>query len=785
MKKSILLLLIIISLTAFGCDSGGSDSGNNQLQLNAQTYGAIESVGEVDWYRFSAVEANNILQLRCSGETMTPDVEFLVTVYEKDENGDLFRLWADHAPEGASQPADLTLNIPINEPRELHIAVRDLMDDEAAPDTRYRLQLAYTRETTDNSTFGQATELGTLNEEETLTQSDSIGHVGDVDCFHFNVPGNGGVYAVEAAFIQPSLSTPVKLQMRVYDQAGETVHPPDNVTPAVNRFLLHLDPGDHYVAIEDQGRNDEDAYAQYQVTLSPLQVSEVLENDDNTNAAEMRDNPSQHSYTAEGTLGYQQDQDWYRMDIPGDWGYDFNTIQLTLNDTATAGFPFQIRLLAPDGNIRLSHEYPSGADGYTTQVRVDSGGKHLIVVRPKADATVIQGLDYTLEADFIGINDAAEITGDGNDGIDEADALMPTETASGKIAFRGDADWYRMDIPYSREAQILGIEFQARDTSSVEYCVEIMKGGERWTLSDQNGLDAPTWLETSYMAAADETEPYFIKVCDCQNDDGADVDYDLTVTSSDVPDRMAGSSPDGSAAFYFSETHERNLSVGDFDSGEAVEVTCAVYPQYNPQFKADNTLLQVDSLDADNEYISDWIAGYIDYQGDQDWFVLDIAEMAPNGSTVIPENWYYDIEIQLYSPGGTENDVEYTWKLYRDIAGGNAPPNRIVAERTPGISNTEYMDERDGIIAAFAADRITGGSSAGIDRTVPGAAEDEEAFWIGDRWSDDRFYLSISDFNYTRTANGEDNPVPDEDWGYEAPYYFRVRLTYHPDTANP
>jgi hypothetical protein len=60
-----------------------------------------------------------------------------------------------------------------------------------------------------------------------------------------------------------------------------------------------------------------------------------------------------------------------------------------------------------------------------------------------------------------------------------------------------------------------------------------------------------------------------------------------------------------------------------------------------------------------------------------------------------------------------------------------------------------------------------------------------EAFWIGDRWQNDRYYLSISDFKYTHISEGQLNTEPDDDWGYDAPYFFQVRLIYHPGDSEP
>jgi hypothetical protein len=93
------------------------------------------------------------------------------------------------------------------------------------------------------------------------------------------------------------------------------------------------------------------------------------------------------------------------------------------------------------------------------------------------------------------------------------------------------------------------------------------------------------------------------------------------------------------------------------------------------------------------------------------------------------------------------------------------------------------MDTGLPIMAAWATDLVTG-VPATIDKTVPDAV-DSDNFWVGDRWENDRFYLSISDFDYVRTNSNQLNPLPDDDWGYTAPYYFQVRLTFNANESEP
>jgi hypothetical protein len=796
MKKLGMLILILTCVTA--CGGGGSDDAANRndsvaLAVGEPATGSIKTVGEVDWYHFRAVETNSILQLTCGGEDMLPVVDYLVTVYEEATDGSLMRLWADHAPEDAAQPADLTLNIPIDEPKDIHIAVRDLLDDEAAPEDNYSLRLVYFNPATDNANFSQASDLGSVNAAE-VCQTDSIEYKGDVDCFSFSVAADG-VYGVQAQFTDSERTTPVNLEMKLYGEDGKGIYPTAGIQPDTNHFFVYLEAGQHYVSVQDKGRNHLDPEHYYAVCINPVSVAEALRNDDEHVAMQMAEDTQSGSlnptYVAQDALAYQQDQDWYWIAVPASLGAEVQTLNLTFTDTVPAGnFPFQIILKGPDGDEILTHEYPGGASGYSVQVKVEEG-ENLIGIMPKAGATVVAGLDYTLRAEIVSVDDAAEI-GDGNDSVNTALPVLLTANGSvdveGKIAFRGDSDWYRITVPNDTDPQILGLHFLAADVSAVDYCVEVKDadGQAVAQLSKTIDMDLSTQLEASYYIDGGTDSDYYIKVCDCQNDDGADVSYNLTVATSDIPATVAtpaGLDLGGKQIQYASEADERAWAVGDFDSGaEAVEVTCIIYTQLQPTFKTNQTLLDVGSLDADNQYTSDWIAGYVDYQGDQDWYMLDIKPMIPAEGGEIPSEWYYDIEVRLYVPGNTHSQVEYTWKLYRDVAHGSTPPNRMVLERTPSITNNDFVEDTDGILAGWSSPLIATATSSTIDQTVP---ESGEPFWVGSRWQNDRYYLSISDFNYTRSSENQLNPVPDNDWGYDAPYYFQVRLTYHPGDADP
>jgi len=149
-----------------------------------------------------------------------------------------------------------------------------------------------------------------------------------------------------------------------------------------------------------------------------------------------------------------------------------------------------------------------------------------------------------------------------------------------------------------------------------------------------------------------------------------------------------------------------------------------------------------------------WIAGYVDFQGDQDWFKINLDPLIGSQDT----DWYYDIKVDMHV-GNPGTSVEYVWKLYRDRG-----QNNILVD---GITTTG-----DGF---FASAGDIGTNLQAIDIST---SDSDEPFWANQDWQG-AFYFSMSDFNYVAAT------LPDDDWGHDLPYYFKVTLVYHPDVSRP
>jgi hypothetical protein len=253
---------------------------------------------------------------------------------------------------------------------------------------------------------------------------------------------------------------------------------------------------------------------------------------------------------------------------------------------------------------------------------------------------------------------------------------------------------------------------------------------------------------------------YSFKAYDFRDDEGSDVAYTIRVDLKDIPSVLPvladGAPPFGAAIQYYSEATESSSNPVTL---ELDSVTRKIFGVNSSLLDFSGATTQINTPQTGLTTLTlPWIAGYVDYQGDQDWFLLDFQPLDSSTS------WYYEIFIDFYAPAA---DTEYVWKFYPD-----RNKNAVVSDRISGS---------DGFVA-----------SAGKRNNVPAImnirtpSTGESKFWAGNPWQG-RTYFSISDFNYLFNPDGSRNLEPDDDWGgyNSAPYYFRVTLVYHPGVSYP
>ena len=782
MKKLLMILMCGLLLVACGKSDDAQDDEDTVVELSLQqtVSGAISEVGEVDWFHYRVVQANSVLQVKCTSNTYRPDVTLLATIYTLNHAGEKVRIYADHAPENSQLPANIEMNVYIDVPKDIYISVRDLMDD-AGSDNPYYLSIDFAESSDDNGDFAHAVVLDV--DDADSCETDTIGYIGDVDCFRFTA-ANSGVYDVQVAFSPFAGGTDVALSLELYDSEGNQVAALSQSQRLAYHVISYLEAGDYYVLVDDYGKDDFDTASPYTICVSSVDTSEAQQNDSRTDAAAMAYDGVTQTFSADGSLDYIGDQDWYHIPLNDIVTTGFKILQVEFDDLDPAvQFNYQLDLEDQDQILRLSHTFTGSAAAYVAQIRAGTGN-HYICVKPLGAQNVIQNAPYRVSVTVLDIDDPAETvsvidpdSGEtlvGNDTIETAVMLVPTSettaATAGKISFRGDVDWYYVVIPDPSTAGVLELYLDTDGQPSlVEYCVSFIRDGVIKKVFDSNGHDGGTELKASiYIPAFQVAEElaYYFKVSDYQGDDGdGTVSYNIRANYLDIPATLPLDSTIPAAdKIYVGEIEER-----ENPSAESIYVEVDALIQktfsantdllmFNNDAPADGVTI-VENPDQTRTITFPWIAGYIDYQGDQDFYAIDLGPWM-QGGVAVDTSWYYDLQIELITdtPG---SDVEYVWKFFRD-----QNSNQILVDR-PQDSDGFFASAGDGDTLLQSLDMVTPESG------------DDTSFWVGDAW-EGRFYLGVSDFNYVASES------PDDDWGYTGqPYHIRLTLTYHPGQSHP
>jgi len=782
MKKLLTILMSVLLLFACGNSDDAQDDEDTvqELSLQQTTSGTISEPGEVDWYHYRVVQANAVLQVRCTSNTYRPDVTLLATIYTLNESGDKVRLYADHAPESSQLPADIEMNVYIDVPKDIYISVRDLMDD-AGSDNPYYLRIDFAQAGDDNGDFTHALLVGV--DDADSCETDSIEFIGDVDCFRFTA-ASPGVYDVQVVFSPFAGGTDVALSIELYDNEGNQVAALSQSQRLTYHIISYLEAGDYYILVDDYGKDDFDTASPYTICVSSVETSEARENDSRADAAAMAYDGVSQTFTADGSLDYIGDRDWYQIPLNDIATSGFKILQVAFDDLdPEVQFNYQFELEDQDRNVQLAHTFTGSAAAYVAQIKAGTGD-HYFSVQPLGTQNVTQNAPYRISITVLDIDDPAETvtvtdpdSGEilvGNDTIDTAVMLVPSSepaaATAGKISFRGDVDWYYVIIPDPTTAGVLELYLDTDGQPSlVEYCVSFIRDGVIKKVFDSNGHDGGTELKGSIYVPAFQVADqlaYYFKVNDYQGDDGdGTVSYRIRANYLDIPATL----PSGSIISTAEKTYVSEVEEQENPTGESIYVEVDALIQKT--FSANTDLLMfnngaaadgvsiVENPDQTRTVIFPWIAGYIDYQGDQDFYAIDLGPWM-QGGVALDTSWYYSLQIELITdtPG---SDVEYVWKFFRDQNG-----NRILVDR-PQDSDGFFASAGDGDTLLQSLDVIT---------PEPGGAT---PFWVGDAW-EGRFYLCVSDFNYVASES------PDDDWGYAGqPYHVRLTLTYHPGLSYP
>jgi hypothetical protein len=794
MKKILMiaLTLMLAALSACSSGGGGDESPIVELQVSSgdnisakRVSGEISTVGEVDLYHLRAVETNRTLQIKCTSDTLRPNVDLLVHVFEKNANGELVMLAGNHAPVGNLGAVTVKVDVPVTEPKDLYIHVRDLMDDESSTNNPYYLIAYYEAAPDNNDSFETAVNLDIDGN----AARDSIGSEMDADCFGIQV-AQDGVYDIFVDFDRLTGSA-VRLNFTIYDEDGNIVETRKQGNLRASHMVHYLETGNYTVVVSDDGKDYFDTSSLYDISVSSRNVSEAMENDivnnQRNDAVLFSVNMFQNA-----SIDYFEDRDVYQIDT--DASGDIHLLDFDFSSDIPLTYRIELytssSVLTSSGLENavpvFSHDYKGGDNGdglFQVSMRLETTSTYFMVVKAASGASVSTSSPYTAHATLNAVTDADESfdhgNGDtGNDFDYTAIDLTSQPIHTGKIAFRGDKDFYKVTVPANSSAkQVLSLFLDIPATDQVQYALHIEGPGLGDTgktvfnsSEDQRTQD----LKTSFLVPESITDSvYVIKVYDFQDDNGEDATFQLSWNVVDIPGAPAACPKDGAATVYHNEN----------DEDDFIKTLTIVYPDTKSgEFHVDTDAFDItDTVNAprvgsDPVTINfPWVSGYIDYQKDEDWYTLDLSQPLDVSDT----EWFYTISVELYANG---SPVEYTWEFMPD-SNGDSSVSTEWCEPTARYCN-------NGILAGNGDKTL---SADLVNLALTSTGYNNGSLWIGkgsvtgSTWSG-KVFFRISDFNYLRTGtypNFTPNPLPDADWGYETPYYFRVTVKYYNTGLTP
>jgi hypothetical protein len=386
----------------------------------------------------------------------------------------------------------------------------------------------------------------------------------------------------------PATTSPVDYALELVDAAGKRVqwlydsNGADGTTKLETMAYLR-EEGAHKVRVTDYASDDVDP-AGFKLTVRVLDDPDKNEPNNGLNLDTNKALATQlkSGESTLGTIEYRRDADWFKFS-----GKKNTVVELELsNAPATSSkVDYTLEMYSAAGTGRLWRLYDgNGADGTTvlkTRRYIPEDGTYYLRIFDWGDDEYETKGTFSITMSEIPEPDENEPNNGGNlDGNRAlAKAIESGKPIEGMIEYQRDEDWFKISVDKGKLIQ-LELTNAPSASSLVDYTLELYnatEAGRMRRVYDGNGEDGTTVLKTTSYAPA--KGDYFVRVSDWGDDDyEASGKYNLTLTLADDPDK-----------------NEPNNG-GNFDANKAMA---------KPLARGSS------------------VVGYIAFQRDGDWFVLD------------------------------------------------------------------------------------------------------------------------------------------------------------------
>ena len=489
----------------------------------------------------------------------------------------------------------------------------------------------------------------------------------------------------------------------------------DGITSIIQRHFLET-TGLYYINVRDMGNDEQDDFNPYYLLYSTISEPDIHEPNSTTETAVELN--LQNNYTAIGFISYQDDSDWYKLNISA----DNMLIKLNLTTESLSDIDYSLKLYDIDTTSLLDMKNDTNGNDEPTNLSTLIAAAHSGIFYIK-----IEDLDnndsnienpYQLKVELIEDPDINESL-KRNDKPENATAITSGTTLNGaSISSKGDNDWYKIqastgssfDSPSLIEVIIESDNENLQTSNAIVLSASIIYPHEQTNCSlDNECLELNTENNCSKDVDCPSNECLPSRKCAgsgfCLNSKCGVLQY-LKIDS-DLSGKIHTSVPGFVEGDYYILV--RNFQSEKYDPESSYNITVNTYTEndinepngiYGPYADRgdDNSTrrknidyaVQVpieqiiktecpeidENNDQGNNEDNNWdnveddcipeiiqinyqnIQGQISYEGDQDWFNILIPEEAETEEN--PINWKIEVEYSL-----EQSSVEHFFFVFR------------------------------------------------------------------------------------------------------------------------
>ena len=146
--------------------------------------------------------------------------------------------------------------------------------------------------------------------------------------------------------------------MDLYDSQGALVSALNRTQRRDYHMISYLEAGDYYLLVDDFGKNDFDTASPYSVCVTTVESAEIMVNDSRLDAAAMAYDSLTQTFSAEGSLDYIEDQDWFYLPLHDVDTTGFKILQVQFDNLdPDVQFRYQLELEDEGRDIKLAHTF--------------------------------------------------------------------------------------------------------------------------------------------------------------------------------------------------------------------------------------------------------------------------------------------------------------------------------------------------------------------------------------------------------------------------------------------